>query len=428
MSSIPRSAKNVNADAAVILTALHRRPGYMTVHNKVGDRWRDLGAVSTSNIPEGIHPLLPEMQTDSYYGINTLGNRHRAGKNVAYINAIFCDVDCHSKGIRVEEALVELMVLEANGLVPPPSMIERSGRGVWVFFILDPPLPALHDWEVRQRFTHLEHALVAKLEHLGADAKSTDLPRVTRFPGSVNSKAQSAVLYTINYGEDGRVTTYTLEQLEKYFPPSEPVSTCSRASRKHPPNNINTRSSTSRNRRPNAGWIALQKRRLRLLLRLDAMRHGFSEGCRSYAVLLFAHYLRTSYPKAGKRFLHVATETFAERCKPPLSQQEVTAILRWSGKRDSLRKLSDAKIVAWLQITEEEHSILWPSKVNKVNQRTLAREQRRHLVSDFLSKQENTHVSLSILQTYLKEHHDTHVSTSTLKRDLRTIRSKEHFS
>lgn len=103
-------------------------------------------------------------------------------------------------------------------------MIVRSGQGLWAFWILendDPRYPAygpVRAWpETVSAYCRVQRAIARCLSHLEADHEATDPSRVTRIPGSLNSKSQTRVSYWFQADASGRGFTYTLADLCKHF-------------------------------------------------------------------------------------------------------------------------------------------------------------------------------------------------------------------
>jgi hypothetical protein len=86
--------------------------------------------------------------------------------------------------------LVHLILEDlADRGIPEPSVIISSGRGLYAKWYYTTPIPAA----AGRRAVAVNRALVDALKDFGADPKSTDVSRVLRLPGSINSKSGRAV-------------------------------------------------------------------------------------------------------------------------------------------------------------------------------------------------------------------------------------------
>ena len=101
-------------------------------------------------------------------------------------------------------------------------MILRSGQGVWAFWFL-------RDSRIgKERFSPRANRMVIPwaesiqqhlhelFAELGADRQATDLCRLMRMPGSVNTKTDVRTSYWLQGGPEGTYT-YTLEELDDFW-------------------------------------------------------------------------------------------------------------------------------------------------------------------------------------------------------------------
>lgn len=176
---------------------------------------------------------------DSYFTVNAyhraapytnrqtgLPDVWRKEKHLRSLAACYSDIDSGrpesdepGAALSWRQALYEAVILADAGVIPHPSIIARSGRGVYLFWLLrddrDPDkLP--HAWpEKIELYKACNRALNERLRlhRLPADQKAVDAARVLRTPGSIHRKAEKRVAYVIQADEQGKGFIYTLPEL-----------------------------------------------------------------------------------------------------------------------------------------------------------------------------------------------------------------------
>ena len=194
------------------LRRFHRDPdSVVTFHGDPEGQWINYTAINVGDIDTLLPPFQQQLLTDSYFSINSFKlppwKKRGSGKEVSRINAAFIDLDFHAleNPLTSEDALVTAFRAMVQGAIPPASCFGESGRGIWLFWYLhDPNEPSMAPaatLENRLLFREIEQSLYARLmeafDKLGPDGKSTDLARVTRIPGSTNSKSGKRVTHQI---------------------------------------------------------------------------------------------------------------------------------------------------------------------------------------------------------------------------------------
>jgi hypothetical protein len=295
-----------------LINMLHRGPDQIPVCVKGDDgELRDLFTVpawEASHIfPQVAHHLerdsffsinsywLPNGRLKSRYSITSNRNtqrwllrpfRQRRKQYLQRINAIHCDLDCHSIGLSPGCVFGKLLDMQEAGELPRISAIMRSGRGVWVFWRVHDKL----DFSQGQKATNeavglgelLNKTVQTRLSHLGADSQSVDLTRICRIPGSVNSKSGGKVECWQNTDEHGQVATYTLNELMLLFGVCPPERTRPPARSGRPvPAQLN----------PRLGAQARWKKEVERFEKLWKHRRVFREGVRGAAVYLYRKFL-----------------------------------------------------------------------------------------------------------------------------------------
>ena len=111
-------------------------------------------------------------------------------RGVAHLHALrsaFIDMDCQQKlGVAPDAKFINSLLVRAGQIgIPEPTMIIRSGRGLYAKWIFDRSITAaqLDKWKL------VNDALLDLFQDFGADMKVRDAARVLRVLGSTNSKA-----------------------------------------------------------------------------------------------------------------------------------------------------------------------------------------------------------------------------------------------
>ena len=129
---------------------------------------------------------------DSYLSQGEFFRPNRRVVNLLRISTCFVDLDVYRTDLRGHDLpTLAKMVRRYCGDegIPQPSLIVSSGRGLYVKWLLDRPLPqaALPRWNAVQR------ELVRKLAPFGADPKAVPASQVLRLVQTVNSKSGQLV-------------------------------------------------------------------------------------------------------------------------------------------------------------------------------------------------------------------------------------------
>ncbi|MDT0682306.1 hypothetical protein RM543_06395 [Roseicyclus sp. F158] len=138
---------------------------------------------SVEDAPQWIEPLL---DYDAYI---TLHRFHgpRSGHRLAALNGLFLDLDIDRVPSRLADSGRWASAISARASelgLPEPSILLFTGRGLGAIWLIDEmPARALPRWQAAQ------DALIALFRAYGADPSCRDAARVTRLPGSINSKS-----------------------------------------------------------------------------------------------------------------------------------------------------------------------------------------------------------------------------------------------
>jgi hypothetical protein len=128
--------------------------------------------------------------------------KNRCVANIYSISTFWVDIDCYNVGLNQEQAINEAFrIIEDLGL-PSPRMVAYSGRGIYLVWQLEKPISLTKSIKNKNEriasWQALEDLLIKAFDSIGADSRSSDLARVLRVAGSVNSKANNTVKYWLS--------------------------------------------------------------------------------------------------------------------------------------------------------------------------------------------------------------------------------------
>lgn len=201
--------------------------------------WDNLFSIRADDLRSMFPSLSKWLTHDSYFTVHAyhrtapykntatgLPDVWRKEKHLRSLTACYADIDCgrpesDEPGAALDwrQAQHEAEALADAGIIPQPSIMARSGRGVYLFWLLrddkDPDkLP--HAWpEKVELYKTCNRALNERLrDHLlPADKVAIDAARVLRVPGSIHRKACQRVGYVIQLNDQGKGFSYTLPEL-----------------------------------------------------------------------------------------------------------------------------------------------------------------------------------------------------------------------
>ena len=353
-------------DVLAILEIHRHRDGVVTFHRKGKQpgQFENLFGIRAKDLPERFSGLREALNCDSYFSINAFwhpdqksewlsATEARQSGRLRFLCAAYTDLDIHNVELNFGTALAKVLEYQDEGVIPPASLIVRSGRGMWLLWLLhdpkNPGQPPRAFPEKLRLYLQVNRAIGELLCSLGADPAARDAVRLMRVPGSVHPLATEClrVKYWIQASEQGKPYSYTLDDLTRWFriasPDLAPVERKALLEAERP--------AGSRAR----GFAQLNARRLREFSLLRAMRGGFAEGCRNHALLVYAWLLRCS--RVAPDTILREAQTLAAECKPPLSAVETRQAVKTARNRRFVR-LCDQTISDWLGVTLAECAYL----------------------------------------------------------------------
>jgi hypothetical protein len=385
------------APYASAIREIHRGPdAYVTFHRKRGDKLENLGSVLTAELEILFPEFAAELETDSYFSINSfyragfygkclpgLKPAERSAKAARYLNACFVDIDFHTQlgPFDFGYQFGQIVNLQDKKIIPPASLVMRSGRGLWLFWLLadsrDGRIPPRAFSQEMVAYNAIEGELIRRTN---ADPATRDVARITRVPGTVNSKASgdARVVFWTQRAANGRPYVYTLDSLTSFL-------------------GVELRK-TQRGRRgsevrPEAsargfkGWQALWQHRLDDFQALRNIRGRFSEGCRNQVAYIYGVILPGN--AMAENVVQDELSRLGNECSPPLTDEEIHYAVEQSKRNRG--QIRDSTIANFLRVTPEEavyvprwakQRVLPPIISNDLNIKYLQRAECRRQVID----------------------------------------------
>lgn len=242
-------------------------------------------------------------QENVYITPNTIYVPFRRVENIRQFRALFLDFD--NIGEDKHYVSYNIFELAAQDVIPMPTMIVDSGRGLHVYWrIKNAPYGALYSWQ------EIEDMLYHRLKHLGADRQATDATRLLRLPNTINSKSNSEC--NVLWIDDK--TEYSMYDLkDKYI-----------KVKKKPKTSTKTTNKVIANAFFNS--YSLHMDRATDLITLCELRKYKVEGHRNMLLHCYAYWIGI-YVRSKEELVD-SVNNLNNKFKPPLKQTEVNAILR----------------------------------------------------------------------------------------------------
>lgn len=212
--------------------------GFLRKHN---GRFENLFSLQVSALQRMIPSLAHWLVRDSHFTVNSayrsafwangqtgLPDVSRKERDLRYLNACYVDLDCgrpESPDPRQRmtwlECYGELAQRIENAQLLQPSMIARSGRGLYLLWLLkadtDPVLPPRAFSSKIALYKQINRAIGLRLEELAADLGAHDAARVLRVPGTVHGETGQQAKYHIILDQAAQPFIYTLQHVATSF-------------------------------------------------------------------------------------------------------------------------------------------------------------------------------------------------------------------
>lgn len=304
------------------------------------------------------------MGEDVFFSQNTFYRKARRIETIRQLRSLYVDLDFYIFNYNPEWILGKLEHEFYQQTIPEPNLIIFSGQGIVLIWMIEPvPYKALPLWQA------VQNHLIKELKPLGGDPKAADAARVFRIAGSTSSKNGNEV--SVNYRHDYR---YALRDIQyDYLPELTPKQDKPKPGRKKKVLHL-------------FNIYSLHAARLKDLAKLVELRHGEMEGYRETTLFLYRYWTCCFTGDAQEAL--VQTLDFNQTFTRPLTQKEaskatVSAQKAWTAKNDAEAnerakamgypgagyRISNAKLISWLGITEEEQrhmsTIIGPKEKNR---------------------------------------------------------------
>lgn len=291
------------------------------------------------------------MGEDIFYSQNTFYKPQRRIENIRQLRNLYIDLDCYLFNYDPDFVVRKLELEYFKQSIPEPNLIIFSGRGVVLVWLIEPvPYKALPLWNAVQQY------FLEQLKDVGGDPKAADAARVFRVAGSTNSKNGAEV--HVEYRHDYR---YALRDIQyDYLPELTPRP---KTERKKP------------GRRKKVVQLfniySLNHARILDITKLVELRNYQVTGYREVICFLYRYWMccfcddteeayrqtlelnnTFTYP-LPERELKSATRS-AEKAYEARSNKEANERAIKRGYPGAGYNISNAKLIRWLDITQEE--------------------------------------------------------------------------
>jgi len=435
--------------------------GYVALCSKSTPRF-NVTSIRIRDLRRMLPGFVEQLMTDGYMAVNSMakpkGGHLRGNDMVRRVQACFSDLDHYKLDMTFEQTYAVLFGMVAAGYVPWPSIVAKSGRGMYLFWCFE--RPEHYTPTHAELYSRTQDRICALLSRIGADPNARDASRVLRIPGSYHTEAKAHVRYTPTFDADGELVTYQLEDLAdqvlRVHLPDEPkritsTSTSTTSSSRPLPaptirpggepmpagslldEDLPTRSTRPDLRTPWARYFDL--------VTIAERRGGITEGYRHAFLWRYAGTL-VARGLFGRELFDRVWQMNQAACRPPQSRGEVCAACskpQYSVLHDgSRRNIRSATIARELGVTAAEAirwkltSIMPHGTKRKIRRNTQARRRTRQrrtearrkalreFIAPFLAKRGNHTTSLRFISDHLAAR-GIAASHETVRKDLAAL-------
>lgn len=432
----------IDIDTIELIHGIERhQDGYVSFCRKINKEHQDLAGIKVSELRQYLPEILPWILKDSYFSVNAsyrsapwinrvtgLPSPWRKEIRLRYLNACYCDIDCYKAGLDWSNAVQIILQAQDKNIIPPSSIIARSGRGIYLLWLLTSERLGAQQRAFPQEivlYKQINKFIIRRLAEYESKLNPDhihDAARILRVPGSIHTKANQQVNYLIQVTGGGRMPVYTLKDLAKTFNiPMIPLPTESNITWKR---QIKNRGSVPAKRQ---GKIATGNYRMSDLLTIAQHREGFKKGKRWKSISYFCYFAKAS----GYTLKDIEKQAYeiAKKCKPaypsekndtPVSDIVKNIWIKYTPRFNNDTLADFFKITPELAEELNLHSII-PSQTavkrkNEPSQQAKNRQERKKVLKDILNKRPGNRPSLRKLKLML-ENEGISTNKDTIRKD-----------
>ena len=350
------------------------RNSFYVLATDAGGEWRETAVKHNGLLAVGFQP-----NASYYITHNGFTSRTRKTEALRQLNALFFDLDCHTSSDSDTRTIVECALQAVNSAVgksilPEPTMIIDSGRGLQLFYVLDRSIPMQCKnssnergvqlfSSIQQQLANAIESVIAPIKGIALDRATLDHARVSRIPGTYNRKAHRMARLVA-----ASETFHSLQTLRASLASFSP-----KTSAKPLPRRTTANASMLR-------YKPLMLRRLTKLIDLQAFRNFDCEGNRELMCFVFYNTAVQIYNRdeAAERL-----GQFNARFTRPLASKELAGVM---SSIDSVVNLKGdqgyyligvVRLIEMLGLTEEEVQAVDFFETSKALKRKQAKQQTK---------------------------------------------------
>lgn len=350
--------------------------------------------------------LTQVMGEDVFFSQNTFYRKARRIETIRQLRSLYVDLDFYIFNYSPGWILGKLELEFYRQSIPEPNLIIFSGQGIVLIWTIEPvPYKALPLWQAVQNY------LIKQLQPLGGDPKAADAARIFRIAGSISSKNGNEV--RVEYRHDYR---YTLREIQnEYLPELTPKQDKPKRGRKKKIVHL-------------FNLYTLHAARLRDLDTLVTLRQGNMDGIREITLFLYRYWsccFEQNPQEAlqqtlafNKTFTHPlrkkeavkATES-AEKAYMARSDKEANERAKAMGYPGAGYRVTNAKLIDWLQITDTEQqqlSTIIGTKEKNRRRRLLYQDNKETVLAKM--KKERRAKGIRPMEEYNAQRHEAKMS------------------
>jgi hypothetical protein len=347
------------------------------------------------------------MGEDVFFSQNTFYRKARRIETVRQLRSLYVDLDFYIFNYAPEQILFWLEEDYFNQSIPEPNLIIFSGQGIVLIWTIEPaPYMALPLWQAIQNY------LIKQLKPLGGDPKAADAARIFRMAGSTSSKNGKDVY--VQYRHDYQ---YTLREIQDgYLPELTPKKAKPKPGRKKKIIHL-------------FNVYTLHGARLKDLDTLVTIREGNMYGYRELTLFLYRYWSccfegdpdtalqhtlefnrRFTYPLPENEVVRATTS--AQKAYEAKSDKSANEAAKAMGYPGAGYRISNAKIIDWLDITPDEQTHMKTIIGTKEKRRRdlIAKEKQRREegirpMAEYNQERHNAKMNkVEILRMHIQEH------------------------